>query len=149
MIFSLTGYVHEQFSFIIKLIKKKKIVINPNKNQPLLIQFDQTIRTKCHTTYLISYIPWSIEFNEITKNMISSQPLTAWTDWFVTRNGENIRRVVWHHHLVVWSNLIRHTRCLIVYFFCLRWHSTWRNLLTTIQFYCQINKKKKQFRKKF
>jgi hypothetical protein len=57
MIFSLTGYVHEQFSFIIKLIKKKNFVINPNKNQPLLIQFDQTIRTKCHTTGLISYIP--------------------------------------------------------------------------------------------
>ena len=43
MIFSLTGYVHEQFSFIIKLIKKKMFVINPNKNQPLLIQFDQKL----------------------------------------------------------------------------------------------------------
>jgi hypothetical protein len=45
------------FSFVIKLIKKKIFVINPNKNQPLLVQFHQTIRTKCHTTRLISYIP--------------------------------------------------------------------------------------------
>jgi hypothetical protein len=52
MIFRLTGYVHEQFSFIIKLIKKKMFVINPNKNKPLLVQFDQTIRTKCQTTRL-------------------------------------------------------------------------------------------------
>jgi hypothetical protein len=35
----------------------KNIVINPNKNKPLLVQFDQTIRTKCQTTRLISYIP--------------------------------------------------------------------------------------------
>jgi hypothetical protein len=59
MIFSLMGYVHEQFSFIIKLLKKKIFVINPNKNQPLLVQTE------------------NIEFNEVTKNMISSQPLAA------------------------------------------------------------------------
>jgi hypothetical protein len=47
MIFSLTGYVHEQFSFIIKLIKKKIFVINLNKNQPLLIQFDLQRKMIC------------------------------------------------------------------------------------------------------
>jgi hypothetical protein len=29
----------------------------------------------------------NVEFNEVTIKMISSQQLTAWTDWFVTRNG--------------------------------------------------------------
>jgi hypothetical protein len=41
------------------------------------------------------------------KNMIWWQPLTAWTDWFVTSNGESIKRVVWHLVLIVWSNRIR------------------------------------------
>ena len=38
----------------------------------------------------------NVEFNEVRIKMISSQQLTSWTDWFVTRNGENMRRVVWH-----------------------------------------------------
>ena len=42
------------------------------------------------------------------KNMIWLQPLTAWTDWFVTRNGESIKCVVWHLVLNVWSNRIRY-----------------------------------------
>jgi hypothetical protein len=39
--------------------------------------------------------------------MIWGQPLTARTDWFITRNGESIKRVVWHLVLFVWSNRIR------------------------------------------
>ena len=33
-----------------------------------------------------------VECYDVTRNMIWWQPLTAWTDWFVTRNGENTRR---------------------------------------------------------
>jgi hypothetical protein len=41
------------------------------------------------------------------KYMIWWQPLTAWTDWLVTSNGESIKRGVWHLVLIVWSNRIR------------------------------------------
>jgi hypothetical protein len=41
------------------------------------------------------------------KNMIWWQLLSAWTDWFVTSNGESIKRVVWHLVLILWSNRIR------------------------------------------
>jgi len=50
----------------------------------------------------------NVEIYDVTKkNMIWWQPLTAWTDWFVTRNRESIKRVMWNLVLIVWSNRIR------------------------------------------
>jgi hypothetical protein len=48
----------------------------------------------------------NVKIYDITKKIIWWQPLTAWTNWFVTGNGESIKRVVWHLVLIVWSNRI-------------------------------------------
>jgi hypothetical protein len=41
----------------------------------------------------------NVEFYDGTKQI--------WTVYFVTRNGESIKRVVWHLVLIDWSNIIR------------------------------------------
>jgi hypothetical protein len=44
----------------------------------------------------------NVDFDDVTKkNMIWLQQLTAWTDWFVTRNGEKVSNMscnFWVHN---------------------------------------------------
>ena len=47
-----------------------------------------------------------LTFMTYQKKTIWWQPLTVWTDWIVTRNGGNIRRLMWPVLLFVWSNWI-------------------------------------------
>jgi hypothetical protein len=118
--FNLKGSVDQEFSFIVKIYKKSFFVRNFDKIY--IFWFSWITRLKQDA---IRYIWYSletenIEFYDATKkNMIWWQPLTAWTDWFVTSNGESFKRVVWH---LVKSKMMRYLKNLA--FDCLSF--TWR-----------------------
>jgi hypothetical protein len=125
--------------FYYQINKKKNFVINPNKNQPLLIQFDQKIRTKCHTTCLISYIPclrWHSTWRDLFKAEKLKYQICRLTSCFNCLINFNqkifiLSRFVAKNDLFMFDQKIRtkcHTTCLISYIPCLRWHSTWRDL---------------------
>ena len=45
-----------------------------------------------------------VEFYYVAKKMIWWQPFTVLTDWFATRNGESIKRVVLRFVLIISLN---------------------------------------------